>query len=321
MFYKRSKEILSLIKKSKNILINTHRNPDYDSIASALALKKVLTELEKKSKIISCQKINPYFFFLKGTEDIKLIDYRQFDFSSFDLFIIPDTGNSDRVTGSKTIRLPENINYVVIDHHKTNEFSRYPKILDEKASATSEILYRLFNDWGIKIDSGLATCLLAGIMGDSVFLRYSQDNKRTFGVVADLIKRGADKDWIAENFYERYEYNGVKLLGEFLMRMETKNNFVWSAIPLEIFEKYGKPEGVKEMAADSFFRGIKGYDFGVAMLEVKKGIVNLSFRSKKNTDVTKYAKLFGGGGHKNAAGATVKGEFKKTVEEILSKIS
>ena len=286
MFYKRSKEILSLIKKSKNILINTHRNPDYDSIASALALKKVLVKLGKKSKIISCQKINPYFFFLKGTGDIKLIDYRQFDFSSFDLFIIPDTGNSDRVTGSKTIRLPENINYVVIDHHKTNEFSRYPKILDEKASATSEILYRLFNDWGIKIDSGLATCL-----------------------------------WIAENFYERYEYNGVKLLGEFLMRMETKNNFVWSAIPLEIFEKYGKPEGVKEMAADSFFRGIKGYDFGVAMLEVKKGIINLSFRSKKNTDVTKYAKLFGGGGHKNAAGATVKGEFKKTVEEILSKIS
>ena len=321
MFYKQSKELLSLVKKAENILINTHKNPDYDSLGSALALKKGLDQLGKKSKIISCQKINPYFFFLEGARDISLIDYSKFDFKPFDLFIIPDTGNYDRVTGSKTIKLPENLNYIVIDHHKTNEFSHYPKVLDEQASATCEILYRLFDDWSIKMDSVLTTYLLTGIMGDTVFLRYCEDSKRTFEVVEDLIKKGADKDWISENFYERYDFGAIKLLGEFLNRMEKQKNFVWSAVPFDVYKQYNEPEGVREMAADLFFRGIKGCEFGVAMLEAKKGIINLSFRSKKNTDVTKYAKLFGGGGHKNAAGATVKGEFKKAIEEILRKIS
>lgn len=326
MFYKRSREILNLIKKSKNILVNTHKNPDYDSIGSALAIKKVLTQLNKKAKIISCQKINPHFFFIEGAKNIEVIDYGQFDFSPFDLFIIPDTGNSNRVTGSKELQLPKNMNYVVIDHHKTNEFSEYTKILDEKASATCEMLYRIFLDWEITTDPRLATYLLTGIMGDTVFLRYYEDGKKTFGVVSDLIKQGADNDLIAESFYERYDFNAVKLLGEFLNRMKRKispargRGFVWSAVPFEIFETYGKPEGVREMAADLFFRGIKKTDFGIAMLESKKGVINLSFRSKKNTDVTKYAKLFGGGGHKNAAGATVNGEFKKMVEQILRKI-
>jgi phosphoesterase RecJ-like protein len=321
MFYKQSRKILLLIKKSKNILINTHKNPDYDSIGSALVLKNILKKLGKKAKIISCQKINPYFFFLKEAENIETINYSQFDFSPFDLFIIPDTGNSDRVTGSKEINLPKNLQYIVIDHHKTNEFSRYPKILDQKASATCEILYFLFSDWKIKIDPGLADYLLTGIMGDTVFLRYAENSKKTFTVVSDLIKKGADKDLIAENFYERYDFKAIKLLGEFLNRMKKEKNFIWSAVPFEIFDKYGQPEGVREMAADLFFRGIAGSDFGVAMLESKKGVINLSFRSKKNTDVTKYARLFDGGGHKNAAGATVKGKFETIVKNILRKIS
>ncbi len=91
--------------------------------------------------------------------------------------------------------------------------------------------------------------------------------------------------------------------------------------PYETFEKYGKPEGVREMAADLFFRGIKGTDFGVAILEYEKGQISLSFRSKKDADVSTYAKLFGGGGHKNAAGATVKGEFKESVNKILERLN
>ena len=99
--------------------------------------------------------------------------------------------------------------------------------------------------------------------------------------------------------------------------MKKEAGFVWSAIPYEIFEKYGKPEGVREMAADMFFRGISRSEFGVAMLENEKGVIDISFRSKKDKDVSKLAYSLGGSGHKNAAGATLFGNFNEIVKKVL----
>lgn len=321
MFYSESSKIWDKIQASDNILINLHKHPDYDSFSSALSLSYVLSKLGKKNKIVSCQKISSYFLFLKGAEKIEQINYSSFDFDPFDLFVVPDTGSEDRVTGSGEIHLPEGLDLVVIDHHKTNTFDKHMRILDVEASATAEVLYGIFNDWKIETDPTLATYLLTGILGDTVFLRYCENSKKTLKVVADLIAKGADKDYISENFYERYEFNTIKLLGEFLNNMKKEANFIWSAVPYEKFEKYGKPEGVREMAADLFFRGIKGTNFGVAILEYEKGEMSLSFRSKKNTDVSVIAKLFGGGGHKNASGATVKGDFENSVKNIVGTIS
>lgn len=320
MFYGNSSELKSQIGKSNNILINIHKHPDYDSISSAVSLSNVLTRLGKKNKIIGCQKVNEHFSFIKGAEKIELIDYSAFDFGQYDLFIIPDTGSFDRVTGNLDIRLPEALNYIVIDHHKTNNFVEKLKVLDEEASATAEMLYRIYSDWGIDIDPVLATLLLTGIMGDTVFLRYSENSKRTMSVVNKLIEKGADKDDISESFFERYDFNTIKLLGIFLENMKREGRFVWSAVDYETYAKYGKPEGVREMAADLFFRGIKDTDFGVAMVEYEKGEISLSFRSKKQTDVSVYAKKLGGGGHKNAAGATVKGRFEQKIPELINTI-
>lgn len=321
MFYEISQKIKEKIDKAENILINLHKHPDYDSFSSALALSYVLNKMGKKNKILSCQGVSEYFYFLRGAEKIEHIDYAGYDFKDYDLFIIPDTGSEDRVTGSKDVFLPVGLEKIIIDHHKTNTFNKDLRLLDIGASSTTEVLYGIFADWGTEMDQSLATYLLTGIMGDTVFLRYCEDSKKTLKVVADLVNRGADKDRISENFYERYEFDTIKLLGEFLNRMEKRGDFIWSAIPYGVFEKYGKPEGVREMAADLFFRGIKGAEFGIAILEFKKNEISLSFRSKKNTDVSGLASLFGGGGHKNAAGATIEGSFEKTVPEIISKIS
>lgn len=308
------------IQEAKNILVNAHKNPDYDSVASVLSLKYVLEKIGKNVKMITCHKINEHFYFLKGAEKIEVIDFKTFDFRLYDLFIIPDTGSYDRVTGSKEIGLPENIDYIIIDHHKTNNLLFPLRFIDDEASSTTEVLYNLFSSWKLKIDQNLATLLLAGILGDTVFLRHCENRKKTIKIVTDLINRGADMDFISENFFERYDFNYIKLAGEFLSRMKKEKKFVWSAIDYETFKKYGFPEGVREMAADHFFRGIKEVDFGVAILESKKGILSMSFRSKKDTDVTKFAKLFGGGGHRNAAGATVKGGFEESVKKIIKEI-
>jgi len=328
MFYNPiNNHILERIKKAKKILTSTHHNPDYDSIGSVLAIKEGLRQMGKDVEIISCQKINPDLLFLKGSEKIRTIDFQTFDFSFYNLFIIPDSGSYYRITGSKKVFLPKNLDYIIIDHHLTNNFDYPLMLIDDEAVSTTEVIYRLFSDYKLKIDQNLATVILTGVLGDSVFLRYTENRLRTMMVVSDLISLGADMDFIEENFFEKYDLEAVKLLGLFLNKMKVEKNltngrqrFVWSAVSYEEYKKYNFPEGVREMVADLFFRGIKEVDFGLAILEQKKGEVFLSFRSKKEFDVSKLAKGFGGGGHKNAAGATVYGDFNKLTKEIIDKI-
>ena len=314
--YSLSKSILSEIKKANKILINVHRNPDLDSVGSATALGQALQKMGKKVSYICPHQIPESFSFIKDANKIQTLDFMNFT----DLFIILDSGSYDIVTGSKEIKLPE-IKKIIIDHHMTDTWKKYVyRLWDTGASATAEIVYRMLTDWNIEIDENIATSLLSGIAGDTVFFKYPKNPSVTFSIVNELLKNGAEYDLLVEKFSDSLSFGFVKLLGEFLNNMKSEKRFVWSAIPYKTFEKYGKPKGVREAAADSYFRSIKDIDFGVALLEFEPGVINMSFRSKKNFDVSKLAQSFGGGGHKNAAGATVRGEFSKTLISIIDKV-
>lgn len=321
-YYQQSTKILKKIQHADNILINVHKNPDCDTVGSVIAIYDIIYKVGKKASIISPSKIDESFNFLKQAKKIKTINFSNFDFSKFDLFLILDSSSYDRVTGSKEILLPKNLETIVIDHHKTNNF-RFPlQIVDADADATAEIIYKIIKDLRFKINKEIATALFSGIAGDTVFFKYAKNPAAIFSVAADLLKKGADYKKFISIFYDNNEFAFTKLMGLFLskMKLEKKRgiNFVWSAIPYPIYARFHKPPGIREAAADMFFRSIKGTDLGIAMLETKKGELSVSFRSKDKVDASLLAKKLGGGGHKNAAGCTVNGEFNKAVKKVLS---
>ena len=316
-YYSLSKSILEKIKQANKILINVHRNPDLDSIGSETALYQALIKISGKKPTLICpHQVPENLKFLKGADQVKTVDFSSFAYSSYDLFLIIDSGSYDIVTGRKEIKLKE-IKKIIIDHHLTNNWKDYSlRLLDTKASAAAEIVYRILTDWNITLDKNISTSLLSGIAGDTVFFKYPKDPNVIFSIVNELMKNGADYNLLISKFSDDLNFDFVKLLGEFLKNMKKERKFIWSAVSCEVYEKYGRPKGVRETAADSFFRSIKNINFGVALLEEEKGKINMSFRSKQNFDVSKIAGQFGGGGHKNAAGATVYG----SKEEIINKI-
>ena len=318
MYYQQSLQILETIKQSKNILINVHRNPDLDSIGSATAMYQALIKMGKKVTLVCPHKIPENFKFLRGANLVETIDFKEWAGkpSPYDIFLILDSGSYDIVTGSKEIKLPD-IKKIIIDHHLTNNWTDYVyRLLDTKASATAEIVYGMLKDWRVDIDGDISTSLLSGIAGDTVFFKYPKDPAMTFSNVSELMKLGADYNLLIEKFNDSLSFGFVKLLGEFLKNMKQGAGFVWSAVDYITFEKYGKPRGVRETVADSFFRSIKNIKFGVALIEEEKGKFAVSFRSKKNTDVSVIAKKLGGGGHKNAAGATIYGSIDQIIKKI-----
>jgi len=62
---------------------------------------------------------------------------------------------------------------------------------------------------------------------------------------------------------------------------------------------------------------IKDADISVVFVEQKNGSVKVSWRSRPGFDVSIVATQFGGGGHKPAAGADIKGDLKRVQEEVL----
>jgi len=62
---------------------------------------------------------------------------------------------------------------------------------------------------------------------------------------------------------------------------------------------------------------IDGVRLAVMFKEVAEGRVKLSFRSKGDLDVNRLAALFGGGGHRNAAGAVIEGPLDAAMTRVL----
>ncbi len=316
--YSSSESILNEIKQANNILINVHRNPDLDSIGSATALYQALTKIFKKKVTLVCpHEIPENFKFLEGSDKVKVINYSSFDFSSYDLFLIADSGSYDVVTGDKEIYLPSDIKKIVIDHHKTNNWKDYiSKILDTESSSTAEIVYLTLLDWGVTIDPEIATSIFAGIAGDTVFFKYEKNAKKTFKIATELLNLGANKDKIVEHSFDNFDFGLIQLIGEFLANIQKGNGHVYSILNNETFIKFGKQRGAREIVANLFARSIKGFDFGIMAIEYEKDKFAVSFRSKKDTDVSEIAKRFGGGGHKNAAGATINGNIDQVIKKI-----
>jgi len=316
--YFQSKLIFQEIKQSKNILINVHRNPDLDSIGSATALYRALNKIGKKTMLVCPHEIPENYKFLKGADLVLTIDFKTWadtDVRPYDLFLILDSGSYDVVTGSKEIKLPD-VKKIIIDHHRTNNWENYvERILDIKASSTSEIIFNLLNDWEVEFDSDIATSLFAGISSDTVFFKYDQNAKNTFKITAELLDKGADRDKVVEQAFDSFDFDLVRTIGEFLTKIRKGDRYIYSVLDNETYVKFGKQKGAREIVANLFARSIKGFDFGIMAVEYEAGKFALSFRSKK-TDVSVIAKRFGGGGHKNAAGATFNGNTDQLIEKI-----
>jgi len=320
MKYKNSKKILRILKKSKRILINVHRSPDADSLGSALSFYEYLTKIGKDVKVICPDKITGENLFLPYSDKVEKVDFGDFDFSKWDTFLILDSSNWDMVTGKNTTEIPA-IKLLVIDHHITSTRFGTINLIDEVSSSTAEIIYLFFKDSRVRLTKTISQNLLAGIVCDTGVFQYPNVTFQTLEVVRDLMLEGANKNEIIENFYRNYPFNELKLWGEILNRMEfdRENRFVYSAIPYEIYKKYDEPESGKETSASMFSPVVKDSDFGMIMIEEEKNILSVSFRSKKDFDVSRVAKALGGGGHILASGATLKNmEFKKAVEKVVS---
>ena len=328
MNYLESSLLKDHILKSNKILLQAHQNPDGDSFGSVLAWREyIVRQLKKEVTIICPTKSLSSMDKLFGDELKDVIfeaDFSSFDFKEYDLFLINDTASFLQLSNNSDFKIEEiNIPLFIVDHHKTNEFGRFNRLLDITKSSNSEIVFMIMQDIGADITPSIATFLLTGILTDNVFLTILNINSSVFRSVADLIDLKGDYSRLIElNFYQE-DLDSLKSASYAVnkTRVMKCGRYTISLIEMSFEElsNFGiEPVVQKGLVKDSINR-VKDVDFGIVAYEIEPNLVSLSFRSR-SVDVSDIAMLLGGGGHKLASGLKMRGSLNDVVEFTLNKI-
>ncbi len=178
------------------------------------------------------------------------------------------------------------------------------------------MIFSLIKAVGVALTGDISTNLYTAIAVDTGTFRYSNTSSEVLKASAELIEAGANPALIAECLYERWESNRFDLLVMTLNNLEIKNNVAMMHITKDMFQKTDTtPEDTENFS--NFPRTIKSVKISALFRDLGDGFWKASLRSKGDVNVAKIAELYGGGGHKNAAGFKIKGSLKSAKEKLL----
>ncbi len=298
------KEAKKLLLSSEKILILLHKFPDGDTICSSLALATYLKRTGKKVDCAVKDVISEAFRFLPGTDDIK----NDFLLGDYDLIMAVDCGDTNR-TGFPT-RLDticKSKPLINIDHHLKNNLCKMARvnIIDTDASAAAEIVWDFLRFLKARVDSRIATYILAGIYYDTGGFYHSNVTGKTLKVASECLRLGGRIAFISRHISASKTPAALKLWGVALTRMEvSRQGIVSTFITYEdILSNGAEIEDTSGIV--NLINTIPAARIAILFLELPDGKIRASVRTEEGIDVSKLARIFGGGGHKKAAGFTL----------------
>ena len=306
-----------IIKQSKNILIISHVNPDGDTLGSMCGLYSIIKDnFKKKCEMLALSNIPPVYEFIPYVGLVKSLE--DFDLSrEYDLVINTDVAALDRICDAK-ILFEKAKHTANIDHHKTNIAYADINIINPDASSTGEVIFSIFKNE--KITKETAICLYTAILTDTGSFRFDNTKPETFDCASKLVALGANPSDIYKKVYE----SDSKTLVMFQAHCISKAKFVdndkiaYTLVYRKDMEKFLAGEDCMEGLTEKL-RAIVTTRVAFVAKEMKSGATKISMRSKF-ADVAQICETFGGGGHKFAAGCTIKAPVEVAAKKVLEEI-
>jgi phosphoesterase RecJ-like protein len=307
---KTPEKILSAFRKENAFLLAAHISPDGDSIGSCVALCMALDSLGKKALVFSRDPVPKQYRFLPGHERI-VSDVKEV--AVLDPVLVLLDCNSPERAGLERIAFRRSL---VIDHHETENSFGDVRWINPEAAATGLMVYFLIKGLGGRITRDIAVNLYTAIAVDTGTFRYSNTSSEVLRACAELVDYGAEPHLVSDALYESWERKRFDLLVLALNTLEIRNSVAMTHVTKTMFRKTGtKPEDTETFS--NFPRRINTVRISSLFRELGGGEWKASLRSKGDVNVARIAELFGGGGHKNAAGYTIKADLKTAKEALL----
>jgi phosphoesterase RecJ-like protein len=272
----------------------------------------LLRALDKEVEVIMRDPVPHAYQKLPGAKEVRVKP--AVDSSYHAVFVI----ECSDITRPGLINL-ENQFVVNIDHHSTTALFGKINWIVSTASAVGEMIYNLCKATGVRVTKEIAECCYTALITDTGSFHYSNTTERTFKVASELLRTGLKPAKTAEAVFASYPWSRIQLMGAVLStaRRDSTGRIACLRHSLEMQHS--------AEASDEDADGFVNYPLtvgeveAVAMLkECELGVYRTSLRSKGDVNVAKVAEQFGGGGHRNAAGCTLRGTWEEAEEKIIA---
>ena len=304
-------QVVELVEKKDRFAITSHVRPDGDSLGSSLGLYWLLRALDKDVEVTMRDTAPHAYQQLPGADAIRVTPAVD---RPYDAVFVIECSDIDR---PGLIDLEKQF-VVNIDHHSTTALFGAINWIDSTASAVGEMIYNLCKATGVRVTKEIAECVYTALLTDTGSFHYSNTTERTFKIASELVRTGVKPAKTAEAIFGSYQWPKIELLSLVLAtaKRDETGHIAWMEQTLEMQEQ----TRASEEDADGFVNyplSVEEIEATALFKECSPGVYRTSLRSKGDVNVAKVAEQFGGGGHRNAAGCTLKGNLESVERQVV----
>lgn len=297
------------LANAKKLVIVSHIRPDGDAVGSALAFANALREAGKEVQCVLQDGVAERYRYLPGALDVATkvsLDY--------DYLIVVDSADSYRVgTVLDDLPAPD----LVVDHHKTHTDFGKIDYVEPESEATALLLTTKLVDWGLQVSKDTATCLMVGLLADTLGFRTNNTTAQALRTAADLMDKGVDITHVYHQTLSMRSLAEIRYWGQGLIKLDMTDGVLSSMLTLDDRIIAGYPEN-DDADLINALTVVPEALISVLFIEQENEAVKVSWRSVKGLDVSWIAAQFGGGGHASAAGADIKGGLEEVKRIVLA---
>ncbi len=308
--------IAAELKKLRSALICAHVSPDADAVGSSCGLQRGLASLGIDAVV--------YLFDAVPQRMLSLVDgvpiVHEVPARRFDGLIVVDTATRAR-TGSAVDALFSCADKTFnIDHHESNNGWAMFNYIAPHMAAAAVIVEELLRKMQARLDESTANLLFAGLLEDTGSFHFSNVNTDSFTCAVSLMKAGASAEKVANSLYYSLPLRMLALQGKALATVQLVLGgrvALMHVTQQDLAEVQALPEDTEGLV--DIVRSVQGTLGAIFLRELPDGGWKVSLRSKVPAlDVNKIAAAFGGGGHKAAAGCTIRSGLAEVHRQIVA---
>lgn len=306
---------LDKIRAGRRFVVTCHVRPDADALGSALGLAATLDAIGKEAIVYSEGGVPPLLAFLEGKE--RVVD--RFPDGAFDGTFVMDAAAKELVPALPPADRTGPI--IIVDHHAAHDGFGDLAVREIDACATGEVVLRMAHDLGlVPVPKPAAQPIYAAIVADTGGFRYTGTRAVTHELAAELLAQGVDPWHVASNLFEKWSLARMSLLGEVLraMQMEENGRIAIVCVDRGMMTRSGASDDLLEGMVN-YGRMIEGVRVAALLWQPagRDGEIKVSLRAGDGADVADVAVRLGGGGHRSAAGATLRASLGDARARVL----
>ncbi len=316
------KPVARALLEARVLWLTTHVKSDGDGIGCELALLRALRAMGKQAVAINDTAVPRSLLFLEESPgEILLYDPARDDgvLASADTIVVLDVGLTYRLGRLERAFLDSSATKICLDHHLDADRAFTHIISDPSSGSTGEILYRLLEAAGLRLDPAVASPLFAAVSVDSGSFSYERCSPRTFQIASQLVDAGAEPYKIHMALNWQRSLAEVRLEGEVIERLQQDagGEVAYSEVTAEMLARYGVDPGDLPSVVNIPL-SLAGVELALLFVEVQPGAIKVSARSKGRVRANALAHCFGGGGHPLASGFCLQGPLEEARVSVLA---